>query len=209
MTLLAGLMALALAVGDGLAARLVADGPALDNASKLKLFGQFVGDWECDVVYHRPDGTTLAARGEWYFGWILEGRAIQDVWRVPARGETGPDGKMLGFGTTIRLYDPSIDAWHVVWTSAIGGGVFEFTAAQRGQQIVMDLKADPREPSRWVFSEITPTSFHWRSESSSDAGRTWTVDQEMSVRRREQSRSGARDLTPAVPKAPAPRRAGP
>jgi hypothetical protein len=197
MTLFAAWVALALASGGGLGERLFADGPAADNAKKLMLFGQFVGDWDCEVVYHRPDGTTLTAHGEWYFGWILEGRAIQDVWRVPPRGERGRDGKMLGYGTTIRLYDPSIDAWHVVWTGVLGGNVFEFTAAQRGQEIVMDLKGGGRELSRWVFSEITPVSFHWRSESSADSGRRWTVDQEMNVRRRPRTGVDARVLAPA------------
>jgi hypothetical protein len=33
-----------------------AAGPAADVADKLQLFGQFVGSWELDVVYHGPTG---------------------------------------------------------------------------------------------------------------------------------------------------------
>ena len=36
---------------------LVADGPAADRADKLRLFGQFVGDWEADFNVYGPDGT--------------------------------------------------------------------------------------------------------------------------------------------------------
>ena len=44
-----------------------ADGPAPDFADKLQLFGQFVGSWELEVIYHGPTGgRTLTA--EWHFG---------------------------------------------------------------------------------------------------------------------------------------------
>lgn len=57
-----------------------ANGPAHEYADKMMLFGQFVGDWEFDLVSIRPDGTRLKGSGEWHFGWALQGRAIQDVW---------------------------------------------------------------------------------------------------------------------------------
>jgi hypothetical protein len=45
-----------------------ADGPAPEYAEKTMLFGQFVGDWEFDLVSIRPDGTRLKGNGEWHFG---------------------------------------------------------------------------------------------------------------------------------------------
>ena len=63
---------------------LEASGPDPRLRNELALFGQFVGDWTFDVIYHRDDGTTLEATGEWRFAWILGGRAIQDIWIVPA-----------------------------------------------------------------------------------------------------------------------------
>src|SRR5438067_1641771 len=62
---------------------LLADKPVADQADKLTLFGQFVGAWDVDVVNHNPDGTTQTVNAEWHFGWILEGRAVQDVWQAP------------------------------------------------------------------------------------------------------------------------------
>ena len=60
-----------------------ADAPAVDRAEKLALYGQFVGDWETDIITHAPDGARHEGRGEIHFGWVLQGRAIQDVWMIP------------------------------------------------------------------------------------------------------------------------------
>lgn len=55
-------------------------------AEKLQLFGQFVGSWDARVVNYKPDGSnSQTVEAEWHFGWVLEGRAIQDVWIAPKR----------------------------------------------------------------------------------------------------------------------------
>ena len=36
-----------------------------------------------DAVIYRDNGPAYKGKGEIYFGWVLEGRAIQDVWIVP------------------------------------------------------------------------------------------------------------------------------
>jgi hypothetical protein len=35
----------------------------------------------------------------------------------------------------------------------------------------------------WIFSDITPESFHWRSVRSTDDGETWEMREEMFVHR--------------------------
>ena len=48
-----------------------ADGPDSNLQEKLKLFGQFVGDWEItEAKYMRADGTWVKMKGEVHFGWI-------------------------------------------------------------------------------------------------------------------------------------------
>jgi hypothetical protein len=64
-----------------------ADGPAADRAGKMELYGRFVGSWDLDVTQFPEGGVRRQRKGEWHFGWALEGRAIQDVWIVPPRGE--------------------------------------------------------------------------------------------------------------------------
>jgi len=150
---------------------------------KLMLFGQFVGDW--DIVECRslqPDGTWSVTRGELHWGWILGGRAVQDVW-MTINEKTG---KPIPEGTTVRFYDPKIDGWHSVWISSNQGAVKLFVAHQIGHEIVLEGKTVEGYPLRWVFSDITPNSFRWHSEESRDNGRTWTLKEEMRIRRRSQ-----------------------
>ena len=61
------------------------------------LFGLFVGEWEFDWTGYDEDGDeTLTERGEWIFGWVLEGRAVQDVWIIPGRERRGRVGLAEG-----------------------------------------------------------------------------------------------------------------
>jgi hypothetical protein len=102
-------------VSSNLMSVLHAEKPAADRADKLQLYGRFIGDWETKVIAHAPDGARHEGSGEIHFGWILEGRAIQDVWMIPRLAErpNAPPFPVAGnwFGTTIRVYDPTIDAW--------------------------------------------------------------------------------------------------
>lgn len=160
-------------------ASLPATGPAPDRAESLALFGRLVGDWDLEVLYYHPEGRVERQGGEWHFGWILGGLAIQDVWRVPASTSPGP---LRGYGTTIRLYDPTIDAWRVTWFSVLNLNVTSFLARAEGTDIVMSAQG-VTEIFRWVFFDIAANSFRWKAISSSDDGRTWTVEQEISARR--------------------------
>jgi hypothetical protein len=63
-------------------------GRAPDYADKLMFFGKFVGDWEFDMTATKPDGSQVDGKGEWYFGWVLNGRALQDVWIFPGAGQS-------------------------------------------------------------------------------------------------------------------------
>jgi hypothetical protein len=151
---------------------------------RLTLFGRLVGNWDVEVTYLLPDGARDTASGDWHFGWVLEGRAIQDVWRVKRRPD---DVEPLGYGTTLRVYDPRIDAWHVTWHGVLNGSTFRFLAREVGDEIVMD-GLETEELSRWIFSDITESSFRWRAIASTDGGKTWVTEQEMVARRQ-----GARD----------------
>ncbi|WP_287284923.1 hypothetical protein [Mesorhizobium sp.] len=51
----------------------------------MHLYGWLIGSWEMDTIRHLDDGTTEESTGEIHFGWVLEGRAIQDIWIRPRR----------------------------------------------------------------------------------------------------------------------------
>ena len=113
--------------------------------------------------------------GELHFGWVLGGRAVQDIWIVPGRGEPGEGGPPLAFhGSTIRFYDPAIDAWRSTWIEPVNGRVRRFIGRPAGDDIL--LLSDEDEPQlRWRFTDITPDSFRWRAEISHDGGATWEL----------------------------------
>jgi hypothetical protein len=116
-----------------------ADGPAADHAGKMDLYGRFVGSWDLDVTQFREDGSKRQRKGEWHFGWALEGRAIQDVWIVPPRGELRHGDAAANFnsyGTTLRVYDPRIDAWQIQWTDPVTQNFLRMIGRKQGDDIV-------------------------------------------------------------------------
>ena len=159
---------------------LAADGPHPDHADKLMLFGQFVGSWDFDGFYTTPDGSQVEMTGEWHFGWVLAGRAIQDVLICPPRGADGPN---LEYGSTVRFYDPAIDAWQVTWITPPQRAVVRLVARPVGDDIVLE---GPGSDGllRWTFSGISPDAFTWSGFHSADAGATWRQREQMRLRRR-------------------------
>ena len=168
-------------VDRGLPDALHAPGPDSGRAGRLQLFGQFVGSW--DLAWSRP-GSDERMTGELHFGWVLGGRAIQDVWIVPGRGQPGEGRAPRAFhGSTIRFYDPAIDAWRSTWIEPVNGRVRRFVGRPVGGEIV--LISDEDEPQlRWRFTDIEPDAFRWCAESSRDGGATWDSDEEMLATRR-------------------------
>lgn len=83
---------------------LASDAPSVNRTKGLNLYGRLVGSWLMDTVHHLDDGTTQESTGEIHFAWVLEGRAIQDVWIRPIR----PAPSTM-YGATLRIFDPGID----------------------------------------------------------------------------------------------------
>src|SRR5947209_6048636 len=101
---------------------LAAEGPFPEYADKLMVFGRLVGSWDIEGRFFDEDGNvTNERRGEWHFGWVLEGRAIQDVLISPPRDGREPGQASQEYGTTIRAYDPKLDAWRVTFVAPVSG----------------------------------------------------------------------------------------
>ena len=163
-----------------------AEGPAAVQAEKLRLYGQFVGSWRVDITFtERKDGTTRETEGEWHFGWALDGHTVQDVWIAPARRlrqSTRPEA-WWRYGSTLRWYSPSIDAWHIAWFDP--GRSIELRQIGRavGEEIVQMGEEPDGLLTRWRFFEIEPRSFHWLGEISPDRGQHWSPVTEMRATR--------------------------
>lgn len=164
---------------------LQSDQPRPELAEKLQLFGQFVGSWDVRIVNYKPDGAPQTLEGEWHFGWVLDGRAIQDVWIAPKRS-IRTDSETAGgdYGATLRFYDSKIDAWRSTWIGPVKGWVLPFIARQVNDEIVLEGNFESGVSRKWIFSEITPESFYWRSIESDDQWASHRKVQEMFARRR-------------------------
>jgi hypothetical protein len=165
---------------------LQAAGPDPRHAQALRLYGRFVGSWAVELTDRFPDGSVDRSSGEWHFGWVLQGRAVQDVWIAPPsprRSHNPPAGYPLRYGTTLRMYLPDSDTWRITWTDpALGFWVTQIGRAE-GADIVQEGRTPDGTLMRWSFRDIRPDSFRWLGEASADDGASWFLQLEMRARR--------------------------
>ena len=158
--------------------------PAIPDSTDV--YGWLIGSWELEVLrYWGVDVAGRGLRGEVHFGWVLEGRAIQDVWIMPRRSDrTGREETTQNmYGTTLRVWDPAIQAWRISWKNPAGGHYEEQIGRRIGPDIVQ-LGARPNgTPTRWTFTEITPDSFRWLGDALEPDGQTWRPEGEFRARR--------------------------
>jgi hypothetical protein len=172
-------------IGESFLDALPSQQPNAALAAKLALYGRFVGSWEVDIDFYPPNAPPKRARGEWHFSWVLDGRAVQDVFIFPARSARvgKPEEPWWFYGSTFRWFDPAIDAWHVTYFEPTR----PFALRQIGRAVDRDIVQTGEEVDgvtrRWRFVEITPASFRWIGEASTDKGVTWTLEMEMRARR--------------------------
>jgi hypothetical protein len=101
----------------------------------------------------------------------------------PGAKRTDPDA-LMGYGTTVRVYNPETDAWDVTWVGVLNHTHTLFSARTAGSDIVMDATDENGHPFQWIFSDITADGFRWRAQTSTDARQTWVVEQRMTAVRR-------------------------
>jgi hypothetical protein len=154
-------------------------------ASKLNLYGRFVGSWDVDIDFYPPNAAPKRAKAEWHFSWVLEGRAVQDVFIFPARSVRAgkPEEPWWFYGSTFRWFDPALDAWHITYFEPTR----PFAMRQIGRAVGPDIVQTGDEVDgvirRWRFVEITDSSFRWIGETSSNKGVSWTLEMQMRAKR--------------------------
>jgi len=149
-------------------------------------YGWLIGSWELEVLHYA--GVDVSARqikGEVHFGWVLEGRAVQDVWIMPRRSErtAGMEKTNNMYGTTLRVWDASVQGWRITWINPVTGHREEQIGRWSGKDVVQVGARANGTPTRWTYSEITPDSFHWLGEALQPDGKTWKLEGEFWARR--------------------------
>ena len=146
-------------------------------------FGRFIGSWELDWSRPADPDAPVGVRGDLHFGWVLGGRAVQDVWVVPSVGASGAGEPGYAFhGSTIRFFDPRISAWRSTWVEPVNGRVRKFIGRDVDGEIhLVSLDEDPF--LRWRFTEISADRFVWLGEWSDDEARTWQLEERMVAHR--------------------------
>lgn len=166
--------------GEAMLNALAASGPHSSLGDQAKVFDRFIGTWDCDYTFHGSDGKVSHSSGELLFGWILDGRAIQDIWISYPKDATSE----RSIGTSVRFFDTKSKLWRVIFVAPASDAVINVQGGAEGDRII--LKGDDLDgaPIRWSFNDITADSFVWRGEKSHDNGKTWVLEEEHHMKRR-------------------------
>lgn len=171
---------------ENLQSVLVAPGRSTEIPDSDDVYGWLVGSWKLKVLHYRAqDVSGLNLDGEVHFGWVLEGRAIQDVWIMPRRDARTPGTDKVNnmFGTTLRVWDETLRAWRITWINPVRGHREEQIGRRIGNEIVQIGARLDGTPTRWRFTEISSDRFHWIGESLKPDGQTWMLEGEFLAER--------------------------
>jgi len=157
----------------------------------MDIYGFLIGSWELDIVGYDEEKNVIHSIGEAHFAWVLEGRAVQDVFINPRRTDRGPDSPKFAnwFGTTIRIYDPTIQAWRVNWWHTIEQYTIHGPYRWTGKGFGVNLALAPGIPGRetaalseamlpQAFAPLLAGSFArmltlWRTSEPEAFARAW------------------------------------
>lgn len=161
-------------------------GPSPELGAGADLYDRLIGSWDVTVYEYPQNGSRRELQGEWHFGWVLEGRAIEDVFIVPPRSQrtagTAREGNR--YGATLRMYDAARDEWRITWFNPVTLARNDLIARRDTDGIFQEGATEDGGLTRWIFTEIHPESFRWRAETSMDGGKTWRLTVEFLARRR-------------------------
>jgi len=140
------------------------------EAPEVKQFDFWVGDWIATW------GDTL--HGTNHIERIMEGCTVQENFNDP---------RLHYSGKSWTVYNANNKLWQQTWVDSQGAYI-ALTGGQVGDSIVLTTteRITPKGKliSRMVFYHITPTSFDWSWEASTDSGLTWKPSWQIHYTRR-------------------------
>ena len=168
---------------DGFTGALISSGSSAELGQAADAFAWLIGGWAGDVKDIDEDGSVRTGTGEWWFSWVLEGRAVQDVWIVPRRAQRMERTQTANnrYGSTIRYFDRKADLWRIVWVNPVSGALSTLQGKRTGNRFVLEGTTGGT-PIRWTFEDIESDRFVWRGEERAKSG-TWRLSAEFRLRR--------------------------
>lgn len=152
---------------------LISDAATERYPNRMSRFGRLVGRW--NVHSRRMDEETghwHESDFVWVVGFILDGKAVQDVALVAT------DDGYSTIATAVRVYDREMGAWRVSYFEPERGEYAHLVAtAHKRDGIRQDGTRNDGLLIRWNFSKITDHSYRWESFVSEDEGTTWVLNE--------------------------------
>jgi hypothetical protein len=87
------------------------------------------------------------------------------------------------YGTTLRLWDSSIQVWRISWRNPVHNHYEDQIGRWSGKDVVQVGVGSNGTPTRWSFTEITQESFHWLGEALQADGQNWRLEGEFRAKR--------------------------
>lgn len=161
---------------------LVADKPHPSLGSHAETYGRLIGSWRGTYRDVLDSGEEIGPL-EVHFAWVLEGRAVQDIWIAPRAFAVGiANLRRQMHGTTIRVFDPESAVWRVDWWNPCRG-VHNSLVGRRVNDGIVQTGYWDGCPQRWRFQDILPDSFTWQAHRLSDGAERWELQTEFLLER--------------------------
>ena len=132
------------------------------------LFDQLVCTWDVRYELFDKDGKVRRDRGQVRYSWILNGKALQEIWSYDSENKD-----LQPFGTTIDFYDLKRQRWTAVWIYPAQGLTSIMTGAEVNGSLVLTGRNESGTLERWSTSVARPDSVAVRADISDDEGKTW------------------------------------
>jgi hypothetical protein len=151
--------------------------PSVAPAKEASQFDFLIGQWELVVT---PKVNTLAAKihgaptflGVWKAWRAVDGFGIEDEMRITDRS-----GNPSALGQTLRVYSANERRWILTAVDAYRGKASSASGEWKGSEMVLIGQGTSEEgkptQTRTRFFDITPSSFRYQQDRSSDGGRSW------------------------------------
>lgn len=149
--------------------------PALQGTAQIKppeskRYDRFIGTWDVRYEIYDKHGGVRHYRGQVIYSWILDGRALQEIWTGNAHDE-----QFQPYGTLIGFHDSKHQCWKEVWLYPEQGVATVVCGTEADGRIVLTGRNEAGAMERWTTSDIQANSFVARFEISDDAGKTWRL----------------------------------